>query len=284
MYPSLTLGVSLALCAVVRAEPARPAATQPFVAAATRAASQPADPEALPPPPGGGMWKLIWHDEFDGDALDESKWNIPPDAPRRDGWWVRQVIRLDGKGHLVMETRQEDGKYLSGCVRTLGTFEHAYGYWVARIRLQRQPGHWPAFWLMGRGVLRVGDEGRDGTEIDIMEKPWRDDRINLALHWDGYQKEHRSEGRQVNVPGAMKGFHTYGLLWTAREYVFYADGRELWRTSAGGPCRAPLYIKLSSEVGKWAGDIAAAQLPDEFLVDYVRVYDVESPNPPVREP
>jgi len=36
----------------------------------------------------------------------------------------------------------------------------------------------------------------------------------------------------------------------------------------------PLYLKLSDEVGPWAGDIRKAQLPDEFLVDYVRVYDL----------
>jgi hypothetical protein len=48
----------------------------------------------------------------------------------------------------------------------------------------------------------------------------------------------------------------------------------MWRTSAGGVCQAPLYIKLSDEIGTWAGKIADAQLPDAFLVDYVRVYDV----------
>lgn len=29
---------------------------------------------------------------------------------------------------------------------------------------------------------------------------------------------------------------------------------------------------LSLEVGTWAGDIAKAELPDSFYVDYVRVY------------
>jgi hypothetical protein len=48
----------------------------------------------------------------------------------------------------------------------------------------------------------------------------------------------------------------------------------MWRTTAGGVCQAPLYIKLSDEVGKWGGDIARAKLPDRFLVDYVRVYDL----------
>ena len=36
----------------------------------------------------------------------------------------------------------------------------------------------------------------------------------------------------------------------------------------------PLYIKLSDEIGNSAGDIKKAKLPDAFLVDYIRVYDV----------
>ena len=38
----------------------------------------------------------------------------------------------------------------------------------------------------------------------------------------------------------------------------------------------PLYLKLSDEAQfkGWAGDVRKAQLPDEFLVDYVRVYDL----------
>ena len=31
--------------------------------------------EFLPPLPTGQEWKLIWHDEFDGPKLDETKWN-----------------------------------------------------------------------------------------------------------------------------------------------------------------------------------------------------------------
>ena len=55
-------------------------------------------------------------------------------------------------------------------------------------------------------------------------------------------------------------------------------GREIQlassRLDAGGVCQVPLYIKLSDEIGKWGGDITKANLPDRFLVDYVRVYDL----------
>jgi beta-glucanase (GH16 family) len=231
--------------------------------------------DGLPKPPEGKQWKLVWHDEFDGDALDESKWETPPDGKRRDAFWMRKAVSLDGQGHLAISTLKEDGKYIDGCVRTRGKFEHAFGYYVARIQFQRQPGHWSAFWLYNSSVGKVGNEGRDGTEIDIMEKPWLDERINYALHWDGYGPAHKSEGKVVRVPGVMQGFHAFGLLWMPDHYVFYVDGKEMWRTKAGGVCQVPLYIKLSDEVGNWGGDIHKAKLPDRFLVDYVRVYDLQ---------
>ena len=68
----------------------------------------------------------------------------------------------------------------------------------------------------------------------------------------------------------MEGWHTYSVFWTPAEYVFYVDNRETWRTKAGGVCQVPVYILLSDEIGRWAGDIAKAELPDRFLVDYVR--------------
>lgn len=42
--------------------------------------------DVLPPAPQGETWKLIWHDEFDGDKLDETKWVPRPDGKRKGGW------------------------------------------------------------------------------------------------------------------------------------------------------------------------------------------------------
>jgi len=107
-----------------------------------------------------------------------------------------------------------------------------------------------------------------------MEKPWLDDRVQHTFHWDGYGKDHKSEGKIVKVPGVMEGWHTFAIWWTPEEYVFYVDGKETWRTKGGGPSQVPEYILLSDEIGKWAGAIAKAKLPDAVLVDYVRVYDL----------
>ncbi len=233
---------------------------------------EPAAQDTLPSPPAGKTWKLTWHDEFDGTTLDEAKWIYRQEGQRRDGWWSRKAVRLDGRGHLVMSALKEGEKYIDACVATQGKFEHAFGYYVARIQLQKQPGHWSAFWLTCDGVRKIGNQGRDGSEIDIMEKPWLDERLNHAIHWD-YGQPKSSAGTHVKVPGIMDGWHTYSVLWTPEEYVFYVDGKETWRSKAGEVCQVPVYILISDEIGKWAGDITKAKLPDQFLVDYVRVYD-----------
>ncbi len=235
------------------------------------AADSPTDP--LPAAPAGTEWKLVWQDEFDGAQLDPSKWEVFGDSKRRDGWWVKEDSYLDGQGHLILRTKKDGDRYTCGAIRTRGRFEHAQGYYVARCKFPKQPGHWPAFWIMGDGVGKVGDGGRDGTEIDIVEVPWRDGTITMNLHWDGYGKDHKSAGTKVKLPELTEGFHTFSLLWTPTEYVFYADGKETWRSAAGGVCQVPEWIKLTEEIGKWGGDIAQAKLPDEFVVDYVRVYD-----------
>jgi beta-glucanase (GH16 family) len=231
--------------------------------------------DALPAAPAGKTWKLAWHDEFDGTTLDTKKWTAV-DGRRRADWWSPKAISLNGQGQLVMTVLRDGDKLLSGCVRTAGKFEHAFGYYVARMQFNKQQGHWTAFWLINMNAAKVNSngDGRDGTEIDVMEKPWLDDRVAHNLHWAGYGKDHKTAGKISKVPGILEGFHTFGVLWLPDQYVFYIDGKETWRSTAGGICKAPLHIRVSDEIGPWGGDIKKAKLPDSCLVDYVRVYDL----------
>jgi hypothetical protein len=34
-------------------------------------------------------------------------------------------------------------------------------------------------------------------------------------------------------------------------HVFYIDGKDRWRSKAGGVCQMPLFIKLSGEIAWW---------------------------------
>lgn len=93
----------------------------------------------------GQEWKLVWHDEFEGAKLDESKWNRLGDWKRRDGFWIKEDAFLDGQGHLILRTRKDGERFTCGAINTQGKFEHAFGYYVARCKMPTQPGHWPPF-------------------------------------------------------------------------------------------------------------------------------------------
>jgi beta-glucanase (GH16 family) len=224
--------------------------------------------------PTDGKPKPVWQDEFDGDSLDTTRWAHRGLGRRRDAFNVEDAVTLDGKGHLVITTRRDGDRITTGMIGTQGKFEQAFGYFECRVRLQTQLGHWSAFWLQSPTLGKViGDPASSGTEIDIFEYLRnRGDKIQHTLHWDGYGKDHKSDGHVAEVKGLGEGWHTVGLEWTREGYVFYVDGKETWRSTKGVSHR-PQYIILSLEVGKWAGSIADARLPDSVMFDYVRVYD-----------
>lgn len=85
---------------------------------ASVAGAQEAD--TLPKPPEGKTWKMVWHDEFDGTKLDDSKWVSRSEGRRKGGWWSPKAISLDGKGHLAIKTYKEGDKYIDGCLVTQG--------------------------------------------------------------------------------------------------------------------------------------------------------------------
>jgi beta-glucanase (GH16 family) len=229
----------------------------------------------MPEPPEGYELELVFEDNFDGTSLDEDKWRYEDNTPRRDGWWEKEAVSLDGEGDLVMTTYEEDGRFIDGCITSKGLIslmEEPYGYYTIRVKLHKEQGHWPAYWIMAGDVGSIENGGVDGAEIDIFEKPTLDNMIQQTIHWDGYGTEHKSSARKVFLNGAMEGWHTIGLLWTPEKYVSYIDGVKTWTHSYGGVCEKPGELIISDEIGTWAGDIKKAALPDSFLVDYVRVY------------
>ncbi|MEZ5997794.1 MAG: glycoside hydrolase family 16 protein [Hyphomonas sp.] len=242
-------------------------------------------------------WRLTFSDEFDGKGKpDPKKWmskeyNRKPNPNGPDGWWDADNAYLDGQGHLVLRTDvienrnpDEDNDpydYASAMVTTEGRFEQAFGRYEARVKLPQSAGWWAAFWLFSDAVHHEDGSGRDGTEVDIAELFGWNDKVHNALHWDGYGAAHQIAARDTIVPGIRKGWHTFALEWTPDEYVFFVDGKETWRTDAGGVCQTPLRVKFSGEIAttapvanKWWSQMPApGNFPDEFVVDWVRVYE-----------
>ncbi len=239
-------------------------------------------------------WTLVWWDEFEGDGpVDADKWDQPEfnrrnnnDGP--DGWWLKEDSYHDGEGNLVIRARLIDNHnddndpfdYATGAIRSINRFEQRYGKFEVRCQLPSLPGWWVAFWLMSPTVFIEDGSGEDGTEIDIMEGFGWTDVIHHNLHWDGYGEAHRSDGINQPIAGIREGFHTFTLEWSADEYIFFVDGEETYRSSAGGVSKVPAYVKITGELSTqpnmmsewWANEPIPSLFPDYFLVDYVRVW------------
>ena len=226
----------------------------------------------------GDSYKPTFSDDFGGNKLDLSKWEKCPEWKRQDldCYWDDNCAYVEN-GNLVLLSEEIDGEYHMGGIRSKKKFEQAYGYFEVRCTLNTTPGYWTAFWLMGETVANENDSGTDGTEIDIMESAYFGRGVQHTLNWDGYGQNHKVSGYIAENSGLYDGgYHTFSLLWTEDEYIFYIDGEESWRTAAeeaGGTCTVPLYLKFTAETGSWtAWELTDETFPDTVCVDYIKVY------------
>ncbi len=119
--------------------------------------------------------EYTFRDEFEGPA------GSPPDPARwaydlgRGGWGNNELeiytdspanAFQDGRSHLVIRAAKQvtPGSggappavaYHSGRIKTQGRFSQLGGHFEARIKVDSQPGLWPAVWLMGQDISTAG--------------------------------------------------------------------------------------------------------------------------------
>lgn len=251
--------------------------------------------------------QLVFEDNFDGE-LDKSVWKTSFEQPiRRGGYWTdEQTFTKDG--NLIIRTEYlENGKHgngwYTGTCLSQSLKEFKYGYFEVSCKAPAAEGLWSAFWLQSNSMANnlYTENGKTGAEIDIMESPYYNDPTlpsdkyrNTTLHTihvDGYGEQHSStNSKYMKVQKNMYAeFNTYGLLWTEKEYIFYINGYESWRTSFG-VSQVPEFLWLSVEIAgesgsgnpsnpnnqfTWAGEITnnpSSAMPADFVIDYVKVY------------
>jgi hypothetical protein len=236
--------------------------------------------ENLPIPPEGKEWCMTFNDEFDGSNIDDTRWEILGDQERKGGWWLRENAKLNGQGQLDLLVAKTEKGYAGGGLCTAKKFKQKFGYFACRAMLTQGSGkgYNTAFWLHTWSVPNLGNMGKDGTEIDIVERydPKLSGDFQHALHWDGYGEAEMTDKKKIYRPHIEKQFHTFSLYWSEAEYVFYVDGKETWRTNSGGVSQVPEFIYLTTEIIDPKKMITLKpKLPDALSVDYVRVYELK---------
>lgn len=260
-------------------------------------------------PPVEGDWEMTFHDEFDGDQIDTTRWNYyganywdKKTRFSRQTTYVREgTARLKfekSKGRHNDDPEGKETDYATGYLDTYGKWVQRYGYFEARMKLPRAPGIWPAFWMMPDRGLESGPQWKrqatekDGMEFDIMEHltRWGPYRYTIAMHWDGYGKNHKATGApSVYFNPDSEGYVTAGLLWLPGKVVYYSQGKEVARWETDRVASVPACIIFTLPAGGWDNNaIDDSQLPAEFMIDYVRVWqrkdlasDADGPRTPV---
>jgi len=240
--------------------------------------------------------RLVWHDDFNGKALDSAKWRY--DAVRnKEGWFNGELqyysagrpqnLRV-GQGLLTIQARHETPSqfadwggqhYTSAKIVSEGA-GWTYGFYEIRAKLPCARGSWPAIWMLPVDLKKWPDDG----EIDIMEQVGAEPNLIYAsLHtglFNHVLKTQRSA--QKLVPTSCSKFHVYQLDWRPNSITIGVDGHGILRVlndRPGGkgawPFNVPFHMILNLAIGgHWAGakGIDDAAMPQRMDVDYVRVW------------
>lgn len=243
------------------------------------------------------------------------RWASDNDSkPEQACWWCPEMVEVKDS-NAVIHSRYEDnhicngdcpnqGRFTSGIETRLiagnnndnkGTddtllFSQAFGYFECRVKLPKSQGLWSAFWLQSSNMRKVGNDGEDGTEIDVYESAFlnsKSSRMGHALLWDGYGKD----GRVADYIGELEqdlydGYHTFALKWTPEYYVYYIDGKATWATDEGGVSKVKEFLRLTVEIdagdgwgphGQKIGKFSHNNEDNnDFLIDYVKVWQNEN--------
>ncbi len=250
---------------------------------------------------------LVWSDEFDGAAVDLSKWTFQlgdgTEVGLPGGWGNNELQYYQAEnatvaGGMLTITAKEESvgglAYTSSRMRSLGQGDWTFGRMEMRAKMPIGQGMWPAFWMLSSDTSIYGPWAASG-EIDIMEYIGSDpDRVFGTIHYGASFPGNQFSSTDTFLPSGTfnDDFHVFAMEWEFGEIRWYLDGvqfasRDNW-FSTGGPFPAPFdvdfHLLLNLAVG---GNLpgppdATTVFPQEYVIDYVRVYQVPN-DPPVVE-
>lgn len=238
--------------------------------------------------------KLVWVEDFKGNHLDTTVWNHEVNDEGGGNHELQYYTARDTNayvkgGMLHIRGIKEDYKtrhYTSARLTTRYKVGFTFGKMEIRAKIPTGTGMWPAIWMMSTDE-KYGSWPMSG-EIDIMEtKGQYPDTLYGTAHFGPAPPHNRWKGELTELETTAKGwgdgFHTYGIEWTKDTIAWYVDGRKYHQVTRADvtniqgvpyPFNEKFYFILNLALG---GDFVKNKiddkvLPNEFLVDYIKVW------------
>lgn len=257
---------------------------------------------------------LVFEDNFDRDpnlapndvqSIDTQSWNYDL-GTGSNGWGNNELqyytdrpenISINTEGHLVITARREsfgNRDFTSARINTKDKIEQKYGRFEARIQVPGGRGVWPAFWMLG-SVIETEEDDDPNTivwpfagEIDILELRGQEPSKSIgSLHGPGF-----SGGNSLTGDFDLEGdrfdadFHVFAVEWTPDYVDYFIDDVRFNRISKedvpdGGDWvfdDHSFFMLLNVAVGgSFVGfPVDSTPLPQQMIVDYVRIYEIEN--------
>jgi beta-glucanase (GH16 family) len=260
--------------------PVDAAAPAPLKASSPASSSAPSSASVSPYLQDASQYTLAFQDEFEGSALDKSKWN-------ESIWYDSSASTNDygvSNGALkIWPQRDSSGEFRQRILTTDGKYYQTYGYFEMEAKLPIGAGSWPAFWLLNSDTPDTGS-----PEIDIMEAYsgdqtgyWADaNRHPIRYGATYFQNGANHAGLQHTfAPSTVDlsaGFHRYAVKWEPNKLSFYFDGKLV--DSADVTMSRRMYILLDMQYGSASGsaDYSTPTGPgNAFEINYVRAWKLK---------
>lgn len=246
-----------------------------------------------------------FYDDFDGDKLNTAYW--------RNGWpWGGCLLLTEDsafvddlayvkdhcltlplqKGRRTIENKflrqKATVNYAAPCVYLMDKTSLTYGAVMFRARMPQVGGTEFSAWLTVKDEQDLlihpfdPDNSRSG-EFNIMHySPCWGEEYSIGISYYCPGRYAKYFGKNVEAPGVLEEYKTYGLVRTPEGIYFYCDGRLVY-AHHGVICTssAELFLIFSYNYGvkegvSAGGNFDDSMLPTEVKIDWVAMYDYDA--------
>ena len=237
--------------------------------------------------------KLVWSDEFNYTGLpDSNRWTNEEGyirnkelqyytRQRKENAYVKNGVLTITALNDSITINNKIIPVTSASLHTKGKQDWTYGRVEVKAKIPSSLGTWPAIWMLGSDMSKAGWPACG--EIDILEHVgYMPDTIHFNVHTKKYNHVKKTgKGTKLYYPGAYNEFHVYAIEWFEDHIDWYFDDRKVFTYANEGegvdswPFDKPEYLILNLAFGgAWGGQrgVDVTLLPQQFLIDYVRVF------------